>query len=251
MNYAKRRELLLDLIREQGHVQAVDLPNRFNVSIATIRRDLHQLEKEGVIQRSRGGAKLEKRSLLELSYQERESRFIKKKKIIAEKAQAYIEPGDRLFFNDGTTVMQLAKNLALMEIPLMVMTNSIKLADILVYNRLIHVVLIGGDIKEFSYASSGPLAELMIENLNADKAFIGADAFHPERGVCIQPIAEAIITKKMVANSEKVIVLGDRSKIGSIATVTVSRWKDVDVFITDSISSKDRNLIKRYSVEIP
>ena len=241
----------MDLIRAAGHIGTADLVERFGISIATARRDLAQLEREGLIQRTRGGAVLEKRSLLELSYQERESRFIKRKQRIAEKALTYIKPGNRIFFNDGTTVMQLARKLAQAEIPLTVMTNSIKLADILVYNRTIDVLLIGGDIKEFSYASSGPLAELMIESLNADLAIIGADAFHPVKGVCIQPIAEAVLTKKMVANSNRVIAVGDSSKIGSMATVTVCPWKSVDVFITDKIKARDRVLIERFSVEVP
>ena len=83
MHYAERREQLLKFIRKNGHARAVDLPHLFDVSIATIRRDLARLEKEGRIQRTRGGAVLEKRSLLELSYQERESRSIKKKQMIA------------------------------------------------------------------------------------------------------------------------------------------------------------------------
>jgi DeoR/GlpR family transcriptional regulator of sugar metabolism len=220
------------------------------VSIATIRRDLSILEKKGCLRRTRGGATLEKRSLLELSYQERESRAIDKKQLIAKKALDYIEPSDRIFFNDGTTVMQLARLLAQKDIPLVVMTNGIKLADALVYNQKIDVILIGGDIKEFSYACSGPLSELIVSHLNADKAIISADAFHPARGVCIQPIAEAMLTLKMITNAGKVIVLGDGSKIGSMATVSVCPWKNVDVFITDHTEKPGLDQIRQHGVDV-
>ncbi|MEN8246687.1 MAG: DeoR/GlpR family DNA-binding transcription regulator [Thermodesulfobacteriota bacterium] len=250
MHYTERREQLLEFIRKSGYIRAVDLPERFGVSLATVRRDLAILEKSGHLQRTSGGAVLEKRSLLELSSRQRESHHIHKKQKIAEKALSYIEPNNRIFFNDGTTVMQLAKMLSQKDMPLVVMTNSLKIADTLVYNKHINVILIGGDIKEFSYASSGPLAELMVSHLNADKAVIGADAFHPVKGICIQPIGEAILTMKMISNAEKVIALGDSSKIGSVATVNVCPWKNVDVFITDHTDSSDIDRIRLASVEV-
>jgi DeoR family fructose operon transcriptional repressor len=79
MHYTERRELLLEFIRKNGHVRAVDLHVRLGVSLATIRRDLALLEKSGRIQRTSGGAVLEKRSLLELSFRQRESHHIRKK----------------------------------------------------------------------------------------------------------------------------------------------------------------------------
>lgn len=248
---AERRAQILELIRKNSQISTKALHSQFNVSIATIRRDLARLEKEGLIQRIRGGAVLEKRSQLDFSYQEREQKFIQKKILIAEKAAEYVEPGDRIFFNDGTTIMQIAKKLSEKDIPLTVITNSIKVADILLFNSKIDVILLGGDLKEFSYATSGPLAELVIESLNANKAIIGADAFHPSKGVSIQPMAEASVTRKMIAKSDKVIVVGDSSKIGAIATVTVCPWKGVDVFITDAIKPEDRRAIRRHGVEVP
>ena len=248
---AKRKAEILELICDHKQLSVAELLDRFDVSIATIRRDLSGLQKEGLIKRTRGGAILEKRSLVDLSYQERERKFIQSKIRIAEKAVEYIEAGDRIFFNDGTTIMQIAKQLAKKDISISVMTNSIKVADILLFNKNIDVILIGGDIREFSYASSGPLAELMIDSLNANKAIIGADAFHPERGVSIHPIAEASLSRKMISNSDKVIVVGDSSKMGSIASVTVCKWEQVDVFITDSINSDARRKIEGYHVVIP
>ena len=78
--------------------------------------------------------------------------------------------------------MQIAKQLLKKKIPLEVMTNSIKVADILLFNNKIDVILIGGNIREHSYACCGPFAEMVVESLNASKAIISADAFHPEWG---------------------------------------------------------------------
>jgi len=250
MHYAERREQIVEFIKKNGRIKAVDLSERFGVSIATARRDLTLLEKDGRIQRTSKGIILEKRSLLELSYGQRESRHILKKQKIAEKALAFIKPDDRLFFNDGTTVMQLARILVKKDMPLVVMTNGLKIADALVYNRQIHVILIGGDLKEFSYASSGPLAELMVSHLNADKAIISADALHPVKGICIHPIAEAMLTMKMISNAGKVLVLGDSSKLGAVATVNTCPWKNVDVLVTDDIEGPGIAQIRKAGVQV-
>ena len=247
----KRKARILELIRKHNQISVTDLYDRCDVSIATIRRDLASLQKEVLIKRTRGGAILEKRSLIDFSYLEREQKYTREKILIAEKALELIESGDRIFFNDGSTIMQIARQLVQKKMPITIMTNSIKVADILIFNSKVDVMLIGGDIKEFSYASSGPFAELMIDSLNADKTIIGADAFHPERGVSIQPVAEASLTRKMIANSDKVIVVGDSSKMGSIASVTVCKWKEVDFFITDSIDPDARRLIEKNNVESP
>ena len=131
----KRKAQILRFIKRNQQTSVIELSNQFNVSIATIRRDLSSLQKEGHIRRTRGGAVLEKRSLIEFSYLERERKFIQQKRFIAEKAIELIQSGDRIFFNDGTTIMLIAKRLVKKNIPITVMTNSIKVADILLLWR--------------------------------------------------------------------------------------------------------------------
>ncbi len=246
----ERKSRILELLNNNTLLSVFELSGHFGVSASTIRRDLAALEKEGHVRRTRGGAVLEKRSLVDFSYLERERRFIQRKRYIAGRAVSLIRPGDRIFFNDGSTVMQIAKRLVEKSVPITVMTNSLKVADILLFNSEIEVILIGGRIREFSYACSGPFAELVIDLFNANMAFIGADGFHPIRGVSIQPVAEASLTRKMIANSEQVAVVGDSSKMGAVAFVRVCRWNEVDMFITDTIKEEDRKAIESKGVRI-
>jgi DeoR/GlpR family transcriptional regulator of sugar metabolism len=247
----QRRSEILVQISKKIETSVTELVEKFDVSIATIRRDLDKLENEGFIKRTHGGAVLETRSLVDFSYIEREKKFTQSKILIANEVVNFIEAGDRIFLNDGTTIIQVAKQIVKKDIPITVMTNSIKVADILLNNSKIEVIIIGGHIRDFSFASSGPFAEIMIESLQATKAIIGADAFHPVKGVSIQPIGEATLTKKMISNSQKVIVVGDSSKIGTIAAVIVCKWKDVDIFITDSIDAISRKAIEKESADAP
>lgn len=250
MRSERRKAQLLEFLTRRQQSSVVELCRRFDVSVATIRRDLTRLQNEGHIRRTHGGAVVEQRRLIDLSYRERERRCIQQKRHIAEKTVSLIEAGDRVFFNDGTTIMQIARKLAQKKIPLEVMTNSIKVADTLLFNRDIDVTLIGGSISEHSLACSGPLAELLIESLNADKAVICVDAFDPEWGVSIQSIAMGSLTRKMIAKSDRVIVVGDSSKLRASAAMTVCPWKDVDRFVTDAIDARERRRIEKEAVEI-
>ena len=246
----RRKAQILEFLKQHQQSSVTDLSERFGVSIPTIRRDLTSLQNQGYIRRIHGGAFLEKRSLIDLSYLEREQKFPEQKKYIAEKVIELIQAGDRIFFNDGTTIMQIAKQLLKKKIPLEVMTNSIKVADILLFNNKIDVILIGGNIRGHSYACSGPFAEMVVESLNASKAIISADAFHPEWGLSIHSIDMGSLTRKMIVKSDLVIAVGDSSKMRTPAAMTVCTWKEVDIFISDSISAEAMDMIKKNSVEI-
>ena len=112
---------------------------------------------------------MRKRGHLEVTYRERENKLIKEKQLIAEKTIEYIKDRDRIFLNDRTTNNQIATLLARKDFShrLILMTNSIRAADILLSSRRLEVLFIGGLINQFSYACTGPLTELVLENLKA------------------------------------------------------------------------------------
>lgn len=196
---------------------------------------------------------MRKRGHLEVTSRERENKLIKEKQLIAEKTIEYIKDRDRIFLNDRTTNNQIATLLARKDFShrLILMTNSIRAADILLSSRRLEVLFIGGLINQFSYACTGPLTELVLENLKADKAIVGTDAFDPRDGISIERMPEASVTRKMIALADQTIVVGDGSKMNTPAFMRVSTWNDVDVFITDRIELEGRESVERFHVHIP
>lgn len=253
MNAERRHNTIQQLLKTHTSLSVPDLQNQLGVSIATIRRDLIALEKGGIIRRTHGGAVMRKRGLLEATYREREDKLIKEKQLIAEKAVEFLKEGDRIFLNDGTTNNRIATLLARKDFHqrLVIMTNSLRAADILLSNRRLEVLFIGGLIDEVSYACAGPLTELVLEHLKADKAIVGADGFDSQDGISIERMREASVTRKMIALADQTIVVGDSSKMNTRAFMRVCSWNDVDVFITDHIELEDRKLIERFNVNIP
>ena len=253
MNAEKRHNAIQRLLKQHTSLSVPDLQKQLGVSVATIRRDLIAMEKGGSIRRTHGGAVMPKRGVREATYRERENKLIKEKQLIAEKALEFIKEGDRIFLNDGTTNNQIAKLLARKEFPqrLIIMTNSLRAADILLSNRRLEVLFIGGLIDELSYACAGPLTELVLEHLKADKAIVGADGFDPKDGISIERMPEASVTRKMIALADQTIVVGDSSKMNTRGFMRVCTWNKVDVFITDHIDPKDKESIERFHVHIP
>ncbi|MBU2646603.1 DeoR/GlpR family DNA-binding transcription regulator [bacterium] len=252
MNAEKRHNAIQQLLKKHISLSVPDLQAHLGVSIATIRRDLIALEKADIIRRTHGGAVIRKRRLLEETYRERETKLVREKQLIAEKAVEFIREGDRIFLNDGTTNNRIAALLARKDFPhrLIIMTNSIRAADILLSNRRLEVLFIGGLINEFSYACAGPITELVLDHLKADKAIVGADGFDPRDGISIERMPEASVTRKMISLADQTIVVGDSSKMNSRAFMRVSTWRDVDVFITDHIDPEDRKIIEGFNVHI-
>ena len=117
MNIEKRKAIIQQLLKKDELVSVIDLLKHLDASVATIRKDLTSLEKDELIMRTHGGARLRKRSLFEATYQERERKLIREKQMVAKKAIQYIKEGDHIFINDGTTIKKIAKLMAQKEFP--------------------------------------------------------------------------------------------------------------------------------------
>lgn len=252
MNAEKRHHTIQKLLKKHISLSVADLQEKLSVSIATIRRDLITLEQRGVLRRNHGGATIRKRGFLEATYSEREKKLVREKQLIAEQAVRFLNAGDRVFLNDGTTNNRIAMLLAGQDFPhqLIIMTNSIRAADILLSNRRLEVIFIGGLIDEFSFACAGPLSELILEHLKADKAIVSADGFDPRDGFSIERLPEASVTRRMIAKADRTLVVGDSSKMNTRAFMRVATWNEVDVFVTDHIEAEERQLIEKQHVEV-
>lgn len=107
----ERQDYILDVIGKEGSVKVSKLTKIFDVSIETIRRDLEALEKQGFLKRVYGGAILKKNTIDKLNFSNRENEFKEEKKEIAKIAIRYIEEGQSIALNDGTTSIEIAREL--------------------------------------------------------------------------------------------------------------------------------------------
>jgi DeoR/GlpR family transcriptional regulator of sugar metabolism len=233
------------LIRDNGVIRVEDLCRRLGVSAATVRRDLDQLERSGVIRRVHGGAVSVESRLEEPLFDDKTSLAAREKRRIAEAALALIEPGDTLYLDGGSTVLELARLLR-ERTHLTVVTNSLRAAHELA-GRGPRLIVIGGELRRLSQTLVGPLTRLVLDALHLDKAFMGTIGFALAEGLTTTDPSEAFTKQLVMGQARQVILLADSSKAGKVSFASAGRWEGVHVVITDKQLEKcfARELLNR------
>lgn len=232
MLVAERHEKIVQLVNERGSIRVSELSDLLKVTEETIRRDLDRLEEAGRLRRSHGGAvSIRELSQPEIPFTEREITNAEEKKRIAEEAVKLIQPRDRILLDASTTAWYMARILP--DVPLTVLTNSVKVAAELGGKERIDVLSTGGLLAHRSLSYVGPLAERSLEGYHVDKAFLSCKGVHPERGLSESSELQARVKQKMVGMADQVILLADASKFGVQAFAHFADLDQVDLIITD------------------
>ncbi len=236
-----RRKQITDLINKNGTVSNAELMERFGISIETVRRDLSYLEKKGCLERVYGGAVKMAFRGEEPLYINREVENLAEKTAIAAEAEKLIFPNDAVYFDLGTTVLMLAKQLDPSK-KVTAFTNSLRTAVALSESPAADVIMLGGQLRPNELTVSGHFSEHLMQNFNVDKAFIGAAGI-TEDGLTDYHIGEANLRRIIIKNARQVIVLADYSKFGVRTMNNICPLEDIDILITDKKAPAD--LLKR------
>jgi DeoR family fructose operon transcriptional repressor len=236
MRFEERKRFIVQKLKTTEQVEVVDIVDAFQVSAITARRDLIQLEKEGLLVRTHGGAiKLQtqpaKKKLF--SYDEKVVLNSGRKEHIAKLAMGLIQESDVIFIDSGSTLFYLAAHLKAFS-NLTVITNSLPVASELLGHPNIRVNLVGGEIDHERKAVYGLVAQHTIEHYHANKAFIGADGVSLQRGLTTYDEKEAAISRKIAASSDEVFLLCDSSKIERNSFVKFAPLTILKALITDN-----------------
>ncbi|OXM85172.1 DeoR/GlpR family DNA-binding transcription regulator [Paenibacillus rigui] len=229
---AERYEKIVSLVNQRGAVRVSELSELFQVTEETIRRDLDRLEQAGRLSRSHGGAvSIKDDPQPEIPYAEREITYAEEKKRIAQAAIQRIEPKDRILLDASSTAWYMAAEVP--DLPLTVLTNSIKVATELSSKEKISVISTGGQLAQRSLSFVGPLAERSLDAYHVDKVFLSCKGVHLERGISESNELQARIKERMIGMADEVILLVDSSKFGVQAFTQVTDLSEIDVIITD------------------
>lgn len=229
----KRHEDLLKLLQEQEVIQVADAAQQFNVSMQTIRRDFKELESQGLIRKVRGGAMLAQPRSQEPLYTTRAISMLVEKQAIAEATADLIHDGESIFLDLGTTTMEVAKRLYNHH-SLTIITNSLKIAQIVADLPNITIYLTGGQLRPSEHSLSGNWAQQSLQNIYVDKAIVGAGGLRVDTGLTDFHMEEAAIRRMMIQQSNQTIVATDSTKLGVTALVGVVSIQHIHTLVTDS-----------------
>lgn len=198
---------------QDGPVDVERLCALLGVSVATIRRDLNQLASDGSIVRTYGGAAFVRHNRHEHTLNERMQIHSAQKSAIARLAASKIEDGETIILDAGTTTAALARELR-GRADLHVITNNVEAFAILAHDPAIRITLLGGALRPLSMGTLGPLTDMALARISADKVFLGADGIVASRGLCEATPEQACLKEKMMAQADTIFVLADASKLG-------------------------------------
>ncbi|HHV74918.1 MAG TPA: DeoR/GlpR transcriptional regulator [Thermoanaerobacterium sp.] len=234
-----RRNKIKEILMKEKSVKVSELCEMFQVSDETIRRDLDELEKEGLIERNYGGGVLKKNIVVPpLLFRMEEN--IEEKEKIANKAINAIKEGMSIFLDAGSTTYQLARYINYKGLKnITIITNGLNIAAELARNTNITLHVTGGNLKNVNYSLIGPDAVEYVKKYNADIAFLAAAGVSLEKGFTTSDIFEAEVKRSMIGSSRTSIVVVDSSKFGKDAMVSFCNIGDVDRVITSGVQNMD------------
>ncbi len=233
----QRRERILEQIRTHGAARVADLVTVLDVSDMTVRRDIAELAREGLVRRVHGGAVAPgtpARSTDEPGFEAKRSWSSAEKTAIARAALGDVEPGQSLALSAGTTTWLLATMIAAAPDlrPLTVVTNGLRVADALHGVPDVEVVLTGGT-RTPSDALVGPVADATLRDLRVDRAFLGVHGLDAD-GPTTPNLAEAATDRALVRCAAATTVLADHTKWGTVGLARICRLDEIDTLVVDT-----------------
>ncbi|MET1080951.1 MAG: DeoR/GlpR family DNA-binding transcription regulator [Pseudomonas sp.] len=230
----QRKILILELLASDGQVLAKDLSERFGVSEDSIRRDLRDLSKEGLLQRVHGGAL--PASAAVAPFRRRTTLDTTAKQALATAALALLRPGQILLIDGGTTCAELVRQIP-RDLALTVVTHSPSIAVELVDHPRVEVIMLGGQLFKHSIVNLGAATVEAMAHIRADLFFMGVTGVHPTEGLSTGHLEEAHIKRALAARAAETVVMASKSKLNAASSYTIGQLGLIQTLVLEADSS--------------
>jgi DeoR/GlpR family transcriptional regulator of sugar metabolism len=241
MIVSQRRKLIKELLIKNKSVKVSDLVELLHVSEETIRRDLNQLEREGVAEKNYGGAVLieeAENQFLIPPVDKRKLQYSLEKELIGKAAAQLIKEGQTIIFDAGSTTWYIGKNLP-DKSNLTIITNAMNVAEECSKDETASIYLLGGKLRKNSMSLVGPQVETELQNYNADYVFLGTAGISLRHGFTSSDLYDAEMKRAMVSAGQKIVVVADHSKLQRSGLTPFCPFDQADIFITSDLADKE------------
>ncbi|QNK63609.1 DeoR/GlpR transcriptional regulator [Pedobacter sp. PAMC26386] len=245
MKKEQRFNYILGKLDQEKMVEFNPLSIELNISEDTVRRDIEELAKNGLLSKVRGGAI--PRSENPLTFKDRIGYLSKDKEVIALKALRLIRNGQTIFLDGGTSVYTLV-SLFPADIKLTVITNNVAIIPLLALYNGIKTIVLGGQYMKTTESLYGLEAVRGAEKFRADVFFL-APCSIDEKGVTATYLEEAELKQAMIASSDQVVVLCNFNKLDTKDPYAVCRLEDLSYVITEEdVNCKEFDFYKNAGI---
>ncbi|MDF7638249.1 DeoR/GlpR family DNA-binding transcription regulator [Lactobacillus sp. ESL0791] len=237
----ERQRLIENYVNKHSFCQVSKLCDLTATSISTIRRDLIQMERQGMIKRVRGGVQSVRDFSGDISQRVRFNLNHRDKiRIARSAAENYVHENDTIFLDAGTTTFEMVPFIA--RIPGVTLVTNDPETALASLEKDINTLLIGGKIKEDTHAAVGQFAQAQIKTLNFTASFLGANGVDSVSKLTTPDVEEAAVKKLVLTRSDQAYVLVDSSKIGRHTFATFADFSEV-VIITNLLSKQQKQAL--------
>ena len=228
----QRREKIMELLRENGSCRVQELSELFRVSEPTIRGDLEALEKTHSVTRQHGGAYINDFASFTDSLRLEHTEHMEEKRRIAVKAAEFINSGDNIILDSGSTMTELAKCLTGRK-SLNIITTALNITLMLGAEPTNHIILAGGELKPPTLSVTGEKATLIFKNLYVEKLFLATGGFSLTAGLTYPGISDLPLKEAMINSAHIIYLLADSSKLEKIYFASLKIQKKINYLFTD------------------
>lgn len=229
----ERRNAILSKLYLDGKVIVSQLSEEFDVTEETIRRDLEKLDKEGLAQKTYGGAVLVQNFSTDLPHSVRKRANVEAKQKIAEKISTLFHDGDCIMLDASSTALLLLNYIKNLK-NITLITNSVEALIELSDKDDWNVFSTGGRLKRGSLSLVGPSAEKTIRTFHVDYAICSSKGIDIERGITDSNEKDSEMKQAIFDSAETKILVIDSSKFDKISLIKVCDVGNVDIIATDT-----------------
>jgi DeoR/GlpR family transcriptional regulator of sugar metabolism len=249
----ERQRIIREILEREGVVRNAELKQLLQVSAVTIRSDLRELETAGICQTIWGGAVYVEPVMAQETTRlaARSSINYEAKQRIGARAAQLIEAGQTLIVDAGTTTVELVRHLPRDLDYLRIVTPALNIADAATLFPQVELVMTGGILRHLTHSLIGPQVMRSLEMFNADWAFIASGGYSAEHGITTGNMLEIEVKRTMIQRANRVVLLADSSKYGTVMSLNVAHMREIDILITDTeLSDSHLEALTHHGVEV-
>jgi DeoR/GlpR family transcriptional regulator of sugar metabolism len=236
MNAAERQSKIVEIVMAEGSISVPDICEHFDVSEMTARRDLNEIDRQGLLRRVRGGAVANLGRSYEPPFPIRATKNQRAKAAIGLKAAELVCDGDSIALDVGTTTLEIVRGLKGKR-NLTIVTSCLQIANLVVDNLSldadVRLILTGGIVRPRELSMIGSIPHIVYQDLHVDKAFIGIGGISLADGLTEYNLEDTQIKHCLIQNAREIIVVADGSKFDVTTFATIAPLLSVDSIVTD------------------
>lgn len=229
----QRREQLLRHLRRDGVLSVQQITQIFGVSHMTVRRDIAELERQGLVFSVPGGARIASHVSSEPSFQDKSLTEQPEKRAMAACAAELVQDGMTVYLDAGTTLLAMVPALQRLT-SLTVVTNDFTTVDHLMAAPHLDILHIGGQVDVANRSSVGRLAAATLRQLALDLAFISTSSWDLLRGVTTPSEPKVEVKQAAMECADRSVLVAGSSKFGTFGKYRVAQLSAFDSVITDT-----------------